>query len=191
MDSEVCLAQVASCLLTPILFILLELSVLVMSNSMMVYTCLTARKVKIRGRLSSQSQQEIQIQDEELDNEVKFLLDNKYSSMPDEYVKQTMEFMQNKRRVSSNSSDFSSMTSFAQCSRSDSEAVLDNGYEKTVSNRKSSLKQTLEIGKSRRISWPDEEKKERDEIEKYGTLKHFKNYNNSNSGLEVIFEYEH
>ena len=47
------------------------------------------------------------------------------------------------------------MTPFA---RSDSEAMLDNGYEKTVPNIKSSLKQTQETGKSRRI--PDEEKDE-------------------------------
>ena len=71
MDSEVCPGSAA----WGLLFILLALSGLTISTTMLVYTNVTARKVKTRRELPSHSHQEIQRQDEELQNEFKYLLD--------------------------------------------------------------------------------------------------------------------
>ena len=81
-----------------------------------VFTCVKAYKVKSMPKVPSYPN------DEELDSLDKFVLDNKYSNIPDEYVHQVRDFLQNQRRFSSISSGFLSMSSSQFCSRS----VLDS-----------------------------------------------------------------
>jgi hypothetical protein len=61
--------------------------------------------------------------DEELDSLDNFELGNKYSNIPDEYVR---NFRQNWRRFSSISSGFLSMSPSQLCSRSDAHTVVDS-----------------------------------------------------------------
>ena len=218
MDSDLCPEQDFEGLWCGLL---LALSTWTMVTLMLIFTCRKACKVKARRKTPSHFHHETPSNYEELESEVKFALDNKYSNIPEEYINERMDFLQHKRRFSSNSSGISSMSSAQYRSRSDSQAAVDTMLEwfvnpehceetkepriedlefknalimfsttgKDISIRKSSLKNFKETKKSRRISWPDEEKNENN-ISAIENSKHRKNYNRSNSGLEVILEYD-
>ena len=156
---------------------------------------------------------------EENDYEVKYKLDEKYTNIPTEYVNQTIDFLRQKRRFSSNSSAVSSVASSQYRPRSDSQIAVDNmlywlvnpqNYEEVVHSskadvdvqntltmlsatymdrRKSSLKPFGDTRKPRRISWPDEEK-EKDDATMENNKTLKKLFKRSNSHLEVILEYD-
>ena len=199
MDSEFCPSQNAGGVLFFTLFIALLLSVFILVTLMLIFTCVNAYKVKSRPEAPSYPN------DEELDSLDKFQLDNKYSNLPEEYVPQIRDFMQNQRRFSSISFGFLSMSSSQLFSKSDSCGLYqqffrpvhseDGGemtgqHGKNISRRKSAMKHTLagETKTSRRISWPDEENHEFMEMEntKHGKI----SCNRRTSGLEVILEIE-
>ena len=98
------------------------LSTLTVVTFILLFTCRQAFKVKTRRKIPSYSKHETAAHDEELDSEVKFQLDNKYTNIPQEYINQTMDFLQDRSR---SSSGISSMTSSQYRIRRDSQVAVD------------------------------------------------------------------
>ena len=128
---------------------------------------------------------------ESLDSLDKFELTIKYESMPDDYQFQKGDLQHGKRRFSSASSGFLSMSSSQavfDSIREEDETSLEKEFPaKETYIRKSSMKKNnlVETKESRRISWPDMEKQSK-RLEKGSTQPHMRR----TSELEVILEFD-
>ena len=219
MDAQLCPGQVIESTFWPLLFFLLTLSAFTLVILMLIFACVYAYKVKRRNEYETSFHHKMSENEEERDSLLKLELDDKYSNIPEEYIKRKVDFLHNERRFSSNSSSTSS-SQFR--SRSDSQAAVDTmlhwfvdpehcgedqehgsgnmNLNKALTmfsttetqSKKSSLKQVKGTGKSRRISWPDEEK-HKDNVSQFGKPNSKDRQNTfikSNTGLEVILEYD-
>ena len=174
------------------LLFLISLSILCLASILIMFTCYQAKKVRNKPRGIK-----IPIHNQELVNKVRSELDDKYSSIPEEYLDQNSSIAYQERRSSSTSGYFSTSSSR---SRSNSQEAVDHMLQMlispnsmSVSNKKSGknnigFEETLSMFRgtdrhdrgSRRISWPGDKEKTKDARKK----------DRQSRSLDVIMESE-